>query len=422
MYEICIIADDLTGAMDTGHGFAAQSHPTVVQAVPRDLSRHTQIKSTQVSAINTDSRYDSKEDASRAVEAVVRSVDAQQIYKKIDSTLRGNIVAEVQAVLRATDTTAAIVAPAFPAAGRTTENAVQYVNGRQLAKTEYTDDPKAMKSADLIDMFGQSPQPTKHVELATVTAGEDRTRGLISKYCEVDMTPIIICDATDDTHLQTIARATATQDVLYIGSGGLAKAITIDEASSEMAASANSAETSAMGIVGSVSDTAFTQLKSVSDDQIVCVDGPTLCTDGTDTTAVSIAIKKLRQGQTPVLTAATGPAMVERTQDAGKQSGLSPTEIRSIVATGLATTAAAIINETRPAGIFMTGGDVAVEVLKSIETSMIQLTGAAVGTGAPHGRAIDGPHEGIPVITKPGGFGNESTIVNCLGYLETNDA
>ena len=41
MYEICIIADDLTGAMDTGHGFAAQSHPTVVQAVPRDLSRHT---------------------------------------------------------------------------------------------------------------------------------------------------------------------------------------------------------------------------------------------------------------------------------------------------------------------------------------------------------------------------------------------
>lgn len=64
------------------------------------------------------------------------------MIKKIDSTLRGNIGAEIEALMKACGITGAVVAPAFPQAGRTTVAGECWVNGVRITETEFASDPK----------------------------------------------------------------------------------------------------------------------------------------------------------------------------------------------------------------------------------------------------------------------------------------
>src|SRR5438874_3275798 len=98
MLEVAVIADDLTGAADTGIGFALAGIPTFVafgEKRPPDGSR--------VVAFDTDSRALAADAAaSRAGAAASRACErgARTIYKKINSTLRGNVGAETAAIFR----------------------------------------------------------------------------------------------------------------------------------------------------------------------------------------------------------------------------------------------------------------------------------------------------------------------------------
>lgn len=115
MTNALVVADDLTGAMDTASEVAARGYETVVVAVP-DASP----PGATVVAVNTDSRYATPSYAADAVGSCVNAVGAATVYKKIDSTLRGNVGSEVTAALRTTAADLAVVAPAFPATGRRT--------------------------------------------------------------------------------------------------------------------------------------------------------------------------------------------------------------------------------------------------------------------------------------------------------------
>ena len=81
--------------------------------------------------------------AAKRVVEVARAVrGARLVYKKLDSTLRGNVAAELAAAFGAAGRERAIVAPAFPAAGRTTVGGTQLVHGVPVDETEMRDDPQ----------------------------------------------------------------------------------------------------------------------------------------------------------------------------------------------------------------------------------------------------------------------------------------
>jgi uncharacterized protein YgbK (DUF1537 family) len=63
------------------------------------------------------------------------------VYKKIDSTLRGPVAAELRAVLAALPDTRLLFAPANPAVGRTVSGGVLLVHGRPVHETEFGRDP-----------------------------------------------------------------------------------------------------------------------------------------------------------------------------------------------------------------------------------------------------------------------------------------
>ena len=121
--EIAIIADDLTGALDSAAPFAARGlrtmaalDPTAVEEIP--------LHDVSVLAINTLTRHEAPQTAARiAAEAARRSraAGARVILKKIDSRMRGQVGPEALAIARALGAQALVVAPAVPSQGRVVE-------------------------------------------------------------------------------------------------------------------------------------------------------------------------------------------------------------------------------------------------------------------------------------------------------------
>jgi uncharacterized protein YgbK (DUF1537 family) len=149
MIKLLVIADDLTGALDTGVQLAKKGIPTEVRipscGAPGESGaegEHT--PDTAVVVIDTESRHLPPEEAfTRARNAALwgKAAGAAGFYKKTDSTLRGNIGAELAGLMDACPRdTPLIFAPAFPALKRTTRLGVQYVDGVSLEKTAFARD------------------------------------------------------------------------------------------------------------------------------------------------------------------------------------------------------------------------------------------------------------------------------------------
>jgi len=142
--RIVIIADDLTGALDSAAPFAKRGLVTRVAALPATgrVSGAESLHDARVIAVNTESRH---LEPAAAAEAVRRAVldyaaGAAILFKKVDSTLRGNVASETVAALEASARRNVIFAPAFPAQGRVTRAGVVYVHGVPLAQTEFVKD------------------------------------------------------------------------------------------------------------------------------------------------------------------------------------------------------------------------------------------------------------------------------------------
>jgi uncharacterized protein YgbK (DUF1537 family) len=132
LLDILIIADDLTGSADCGAACAAHGLDTVVV-----LDDAAGIPRAQVLAFDANTRTMTPEAAASEVARIVRQYPARIVYKKIDSTLRGNVGVEVAAALEAyremgNPKAIAVVAPAFPAMERTTKNGRMYVRGKAI--------------------------------------------------------------------------------------------------------------------------------------------------------------------------------------------------------------------------------------------------------------------------------------------------
>src|ERR687897_2644258 len=138
--QVAIIADDLTGAADTGVQLAHAGYRSAVAFRDAPIPPADDLDAV---ALDTDSRAIPAGFAAKRVMEAVRSVrDIPIVYKKLDSTLRGPIAAELAAALGASGRDRAVVAPAFPAAGRTTADGVQLVRGVPVHETEAKNDPR----------------------------------------------------------------------------------------------------------------------------------------------------------------------------------------------------------------------------------------------------------------------------------------
>ncbi len=123
--RVVILADDLTGACD------AAGTLTRYAAVRVAIDGH--IPPGRVAAVDLDTRAADPGTARRRVARFARAVSSGALlYKKVDSQLRGNLVAELRGLLDGRPGPVLLV-PALPEEGRVTVNGVHRIDGRRVA-------------------------------------------------------------------------------------------------------------------------------------------------------------------------------------------------------------------------------------------------------------------------------------------------
>lgn len=147
MVELMIIADDFTGALDSGVHFAERGIRTrVIVSMEDDRSWEEGLRSgeTTVLVVDAETRHAMPEQAGRKVHAVVsdcKKAGIPYIYKKTDSALRGNIGSELEAALKASGESVLSFVPALPQMNRITKGGKHYIDGVPVGRSVFGSDP-----------------------------------------------------------------------------------------------------------------------------------------------------------------------------------------------------------------------------------------------------------------------------------------
>jgi D-threonate/D-erythronate kinase len=392
-----IIADDLTGAADTGVQLARAGYRTAVafRGAPVPHS-----KDLDAVALDTDSRaMPAGFAAKRVVEAAHAARDALIVYKKLDSTLRGPVAAELAAALEATGRARAVVAPAFPAAGRTTVKGVQLVRGVPVHETEAKNDPRTpVREGHLPTLLAASFPSVGSLSVEELVDPAAVRRALDDSIC-------VVADATREEDLEALVRAVADpSEVLWAGSAGLALALAnVYPGPHAGATPASPAPVhGVLVVVGSLSGVARGQLRSLSEGY-GCRAVPVAGEPGTVEEALGLAREALVEG---------GCVVVHSAEER------DPSGAAGSVVEALAEVAAGLSEEGLIDALVLTGGETAVGVGRRLGAVGIRLEGE-VEPGIPVGTLI-GPSP-YRVVTKAGGFGGPDTLVRVVEKLLGKD-
>jgi len=199
--KVRILADDLTGACDSGAAFLASGNEVRVWLGP--VALHP--TSEPVQAFNVASRALGSSAAAAAVSQTALAIptDTKTLwFKKVDSAGRGAIAAEVLAAHKALATRAILFAPSFPAAGRTVRDGILSI----------TDAAGTVTQIPLIARFEQLASPVQ------VSNPDQASRAL------ADFATVLVCDASTQADLEALVTIDAP-GILFAGSAGLAKAL-----------------------------------------------------------------------------------------------------------------------------------------------------------------------------------------------------
>lgn len=153
---LLIIADDFTGALDTGVQFAARGIKTRVVVGADAALTH---QNADVLVVDTETRHLPAAQAYAAVEGLVQRAKYAgfaYLYKKTDSALRGNVGAELAALLSASGSRQLVFLPAFPQMNRVTKNGVQYIDGVPVTESPFGVDPfEPVRHAAVTDLLAE---------------------------------------------------------------------------------------------------------------------------------------------------------------------------------------------------------------------------------------------------------------------------
>ena len=399
---LIVIADDLTGAMDTGLQFHKRGLETAVSTSWRHLPK------AKVVVVNTDSRNARASEAHQRVELVASRASDHAIYKKIDSTMRGNVGFELRAIHDALRPRAIVVAPAFPKEGRTTVGGYQQVGGRPLHLTFFAHDPRwpmAQAHAPTL-LMEQSGLEVGHVGLQVVAGGACSLRDALRARRE----PIVVVDAVVQSHLDSIATALIAlgREWIPCGSAGLAESWA-NALGAQRRGPSLAFPSPGLGpimvVSGSRNDATLAQLDLATEQSgVPRIDlDPQSCYDESREMErlTRACLRPLSQGHDLILTSSHTPLL----------AGGGDLVIRI-----LAGTTERVATRARLGGLFLTGGDVAMAVCRALSVEALTIH-QEIQPGIPGGQLDGGPLDGMWVVTKAGGFGDRRALADALAYL-----
>jgi uncharacterized protein YgbK (DUF1537 family) len=408
--ETVVIADDLTGAADTGVQFATLGAPVYLMPLETlGLDRPWMSVAAGISLYTSSRQLPTRAAAERLrrVAPALADLRPQWIYKKIDSCLRGNPGAEIDVLLDSLGLDAALIAPALPAQGRITVDGIHLVRGVPLAETEFAGDPLAPITSSVVAeiLASQSRYPVGAIHVDDYD-DPDRLKTAVQRErgrgCR-----LIVCDAAEQAHLDQVAALVVRSAgrLLPVGSAGLAASLAGQLYTDLVVVPVTVPTIERLLLVcGTGSPVTREQLDALFDRH----SGMRVVLEPEWLIAASSEDRQRRAGELldtwtgGVLALTIGPLPAEG-------SVVSPAQA-AVGLAGLTGLASEIVQAGRADALFLSGGETADAFLRASGGEAIAL-GQELLPGLVLGRLLGGLADGLPIVTKAGAFGGKRTLV-----------
>ncbi|MBP1153326.1 MULTISPECIES: four-carbon acid sugar kinase family protein [unclassified Paenibacillus] len=424
--KLAMIADDLTGANDSGVQLARYGLNTSVLFEPDVTAIHQ-----EAVVIDTDSRWLPRSqayDKVKEVSQVLKSGSFDVIYKKVDSTLRGNLGAEIDALYEVFRPDFVVIAPAYPKNGRKTIDGYHYLHEKPLSETEIAKDPKTPVRDSFIPSIiqSQSEQPIALVTYEELRSGLEAVQAKLIQ-CQEDGIRYVVFDAEEEEDLRRIVQTMARigRSVCWVGSAGLANYLPeiYGLQTKEIELDIQRDQKPVLLVVGSVSPTTRKQLDIVVQQPHIKgieLRSSLLVADNASRKAemqrVYEEAKRALDDRHDIALFSSGrPEDIEEAQRLGKKNGMDESAVSNSISGALGTVTSWLIEACEIKGMVLTGGDTAKQVCMQLGVTGFHLI-AEVEIGIPLGRTIGA--KPMYAITKAGAFGTDLSLLNSIQKLK----
>lgn len=428
MVQRCLlVADDLTGGADAGAQFAKRGLSTLLISLlddaKIDFSKHTH---QDVLIINTDSRGLSCENASLRVSNLLRNYDEKLfaiIYKKIDSTLRGNVGYEIDAILKETRATLCFMAPSYPEQNRTLVGGIMIVGEKPLALTEVARKTvfPVQESHVYKIIQNQSRNNVGWIDLTHVASTSEGLQKAVD-HEQRKGNRIIIFDAVSRQDLKNVADVGFTMErkPLFVGSAGLAEEVAKKlSPPKERVFQTIKSFKHILIISGTASSITYQQLKQLEARNVPSFQLNRSSIMGEDRKAQE---EKKELSKKIANTLSQGITILKTPSEtlSSKDSAGAPIHLKITKTLASVALLALEASKIKPAdlALILTGGETAQSVINGLETEGIEIEGELL-EGIVKGHLIGGNWNGLSVITKAGAFGKENALKKIIEILET---
>jgi len=372
--RILVLADDLTGALEVGAKWGSRGVRTSV-TTEMNLSDCEGITAIQAMVIDSETRHLGSGEAAARVSAWAGSAHQNgfsRVYKKTDSTLRGNIASELAALLKAWPDSPLLYVPAYPKMGRTVRGGTLYVHGVPVGETEFADDElNPVRESSIPAMIrSQCSVPVFSIAYDAVE--------------RADSSAIYVCDSETDEQVAQAARAFARSDKLRLAAGPAAFAASLADHMTPSQPSPALPRNLRNGLVvsGSRNKVSKEQLRHAAQNGFV----------------------------------AAAPAEIPQILEKGGWAILELTDRSSDTADDFAGRAGKIVRELlaqkKPDALVVFGGDTAYAIIRELGRPSIRPLGEVL-EGIPVSSIEAGlGSAGLFLITKAGGFGPPDILIS----------
>lgn len=421
--QIGIISDDFTGANDSGVRLAQKGLKSKVILAETDELEHKRNSGIDVWIVDTDSRAMGAEDAYQAVWQEVTRLKkrgVKKFYKKVDSTMRGSVAAELKAVQEAAAMDILFIAPAFLDMGRTVENGILYVNGIPVAETEFGQDPKTpVRHSYIPDLLAAGQMKTAVLTRSLLWSGSPET--WVREQVESGVR-WIVCDAAEEADFSKLAALGSNLDLAvgWAGSAGLIQHLYNEHSKSSVPLQSLQRPAEKVLVVsGSLSSKTLEQLqklKTRTATKVIEIDPLQLLKDPAQAAAELSVLTEAGSWDSAALYVAGTKENREKVRVWAADNGWTPNRTGKGISEGLGHLVQAALGAADIDALIMTGGDTAKDICGTLGILDMELL-FEVEPGMPLGMVTWSGKE-MMAITKAGGFGSPDSLVNAVDYLK----
>ena len=424
MQKYIVIADDLTGSNATCSLFKKIG----LRAASILKLQGDKNYDVDVISYSTASRGLDKEEAYKKVSEAIKILKNKDVLvynKRIDSTLRGNIGTEINAMLdNLEDDRIAVVVPAYPDSGRIVVNKTMLVNGVLLENSDAGKDPKTPIKTSCVESLVQKDikYSSTYFTLSDIAQPIEKIAKKIQKA--IENSRVLIFDAVNNEDIIKISKAIIHSDI---------NIVTVDPGPftlyySKELQKKNHLEKKILMVIGSVTATTKKQIEYILQEEdifLVKMKVEDFFEKETCLKEIERVISFVKKGiaSYDLFLVTTSPIGDEKKADLQKLAeNLNTTveEISKIIANTLTETVVKILKETEKfEGIYSSGGDITIALLEKLKAIGVEIREEVIPLAA-YGRIIGGDFPNLKLVSKGGMVGDEKTIKLCLHKIKND--